>query len=377
MNLSRAVAEQVALAVPAAAKAMASLQTFWFALRQLRLSACLVICLALFSLKSHGMAFSLQERCYPELSPSCQTMVLAEGTINKQTPAVFKKFSQQLPAGTWIAFTSPGGSLVGGMQLGVLIREQGFNTTLGSTDYSATSCLSACAYAFLGGLSRFIPPNGRYGLHQFRGSEKELGAADTQKLSAILAKYIDAMGVDRRLLDIAQLTAADRVALLTPAQTKLYRIDNLGQAALPRWRLEAAPEGKLLALNNGIALGSKLPMVVAFVQGSQAITCLIFYRTEDAAAFTKPTPHRLIINQISYTLTPSSNWQVKKGGYQASFSVPSNAVQALSQLPETALIQFQGDFETMPNGLESINLRLGVAGLKNALAAIGQRVTTP
>jgi hypothetical protein len=85
----------------------------------------------------------------------------------------------------------------------------------------------------------------------------------------------------------------------------------------------------------------------------------------------------LIINQISYTLTPTSNWQVKKGGYQASFSVPSNAVQALSQLPETALIQFQGDFETMPNGLESINLRLGVAGLKNALAAIGQRVTTP
>jgi hypothetical protein len=218
-------------------------------------------------------------------------------------------------------------------------------------------------------------------LHQFRGATKEMGAADTQKLSAIVAKYIDAMGADRRLLDIAQLTASDRVALLSPAQTKLYRVDNLGQAALPRWRLEAAAEGRLLALNNGIALQSKLPIVVAFLQGSQSISCLIFYRTEDAAAFTKPTPHRLIIGQTSYTLTPTSEWQAKKNGYQASFSVPANAVVALTQLTDTALIQFQGDFATPPNQLERVELRLGVAGLKNALAAIAQRpapaVTTP
>jgi hypothetical protein len=336
-------------------------------------SSVLLFFLSFASLHAYGMSFSMAERCYAELTPTCQTMVLAEGPIDKDTLAQFKSFSQDLPAGTWVALTSPGGSLVSGMQLGTLFRERGFNTTLGSSDYSGSSCLSACAYAFLGGVSRFIPPGSRYGLHQFRGATKEMGAADTQKLSAILAKYVDAMGADRRLLDIAQLTASDRVAVLSPAQAKLYRVDNLGQAALPRWRLEAANEGRLLALNNGIALQSKLPIVVAFFQGSKSISCLIFYRTEDAAAFTKPTPHRLIIGQTSYTLTPTSEWQAKKNGFQASFSVPANAVLALSQLPDTAFIQFQGDFATPPNQLERVELRLGVAGLKNALAAIAQR----
>ena len=95
MRLSRVVAGPVALAVPAVANAIASLQAPLLALRHAPLSACLLLGLALFSLKSHGMAFSLQERCYAELTPSCQTMVLAEGLVDKQTPAVFKEFSQQ------------------------------------------------------------------------------------------------------------------------------------------------------------------------------------------------------------------------------------------------------------------------------------------
>jgi hypothetical protein len=82
------------------------------------------------------MSFSLQERCYPELNPACQTMVLAEGPIDKETLAQFKEFTLKLPPGTWIALTSPGGNLLAGMHLGAVIRERGFNTTIGSSDYS-------------------------------------------------------------------------------------------------------------------------------------------------------------------------------------------------------------------------------------------------
>ncbi len=44
-----------------------------------------------------AMSFSMQERCYPELTPSCQTMVLAEGVIQ----------TLQLPPRTSSTFTKP------------------------------------------------------------------------------------------------------------------------------------------------------------------------------------------------------------------------------------------------------------------------------
>ena len=318
------------------------------------------------------MSFSLQERCYPELNPACQTMVLAEGPIDKETLSQFKEFTFKLPPGTWIALTSPGGNLVAGMQLGAVIRERGFNTTIGSSDYSGNGCLSACAYAFLGGLSRFIPPNGRYGLHQFRGLEKEIGTSDTQKLSAVLAKYMDSMGVDRRLLDIAQLTAADRVALLSNAQAKLYRVDNLGQSPLPRWRLETSAEGRLLALNNAVALKTNLPVIIAFFQTKQSIACLIYYKSDAAESFAQVTPHQLKIEQKIFPLQALASWQIKTGGYQTNFSIPLEALEALKQLPDSAIIQVQGEFLRPLSGQTTVEMRFGVAGLRNALAVLAQ-----
>jgi hypothetical protein len=146
-----------------------------------------------------AMDFSYEERCNTQLTPSCQKMVLAQGVINKESFIQFREFTKDLPAGTWIAFTSPGGNLINGMQMGALIRERRFNTTISYTEHSPSDCLSACAYAFLGGTSRNLPPNSRFGLHQFRGLETAISAEDTQKLSAILAKYVDAMGIDRRI----------------------------------------------------------------------------------------------------------------------------------------------------------------------------------
>lgn len=348
----------------------------------------LLLTLCITSPLAAAMSFSLQERCYSELTPRCQTMVLAEGSIDRNTATEFKTFSQTLPAGTWIALTSPGGSLVGGMQLGSVIRERGFHTTIGQSDHSANSCLSACAYAFLGGLQRLIPEGARYGLHQFRARDQELNAADTQKLSAILAKYVDRMGVDRRLLDIAQLTATDRVTLLSPAQAKLYRVDNFGQSPLPRWRLDAADDGKVIAFNTSQAADGKLPVVLAFVSSNQTLVALVYYRASDARAFTSIPEHRLVIANQSYALQPRGEWQAKTNGYQARFIVPPAAQAALSTLAQTqatALFELQADFDPSvrpatntnlenaspnPNATARITARFGVAGLSNALQAL-------
>ena len=175
-----------------------------------------------------GMGFEKQERCVEGLSPKCQIMILATGQIDKDTPKQFRSFAQDFPRGTWVAISSPGGNLIGGMQLGLAIRELGFNTTIGNTDYSPPDCLSACAYAFAGGVSRKLTPGSRYGLHQFRGTDQAINAEDTQKISATLAKYLDGMGVDRRLLDYAQMTTSDKVTVLTLTQAQLLKVDTAG-----------------------------------------------------------------------------------------------------------------------------------------------------
>ena len=77
-----------------------------------------------------------------------------------------------------IEFNSPGGSLLGGIRLGRAIRMLAMNTSIGKTVLNSAFeehsfyhtekgiCFSACAYAFLGGLTR-VANGGEYGVHQF------------------------------------------------------------------------------------------------------------------------------------------------------------------------------------------------------------------
>ena len=344
----------------------------------------LLACSLMLILPARGLAmgFEMQERCIDVAQPRCQQAVLAQGQIDSQTVEQFKAFSKNLPRGTWIALTSPGGLLGGGLKLGEIIRERGFNTTIGYSDFSPNSCLSSCAYAFMGGNIRYLPAGAKYGLHQFRGTENELGASTTQKLSAIIANYADVMGVDRRVIDIAQLTAADRVSILTPSQAKLYKIDNVGQSTYPRWRIEASANGQLLALNAGVIAGTNLVVTLAFTPVQQTIVFVVFYRTTDAQAFSTPTPHELQLTSsnanasaLNIKLTPLGEWQFKTSGYQASFQIPPAALEALSQAPQDSTLLLTANFTTPPAPLakgSAVQIRMGIAGLNNALQAIAQ-----
>ena len=119
-----------------------------------------------------AMTFEKQERCISAAKPNCQPVILAVGQIDKQTSEQFKSIAKDFPQGTWVVLSSPGGSVVNALRLGQQIREAGFNTTIGSTDYSPPNCLSSCAYAFAGGRSRHLPEGSKYGIHQFRGIDK-------------------------------------------------------------------------------------------------------------------------------------------------------------------------------------------------------------
>lgn len=316
------------------------------------------------SQKVLAMTFEKQERCINAAKPHCQKVIMAVGQIDQQTPEQFKEIAKDFPAGSWVALSSPGGSVVGALQLGKKIREAGFNTTIGSTDYSPPNCLSSCAYAFVGGMQRSIPDGSKYGIHQFRGTDKALSEDATQKISATLGAYLDVMGIDRRLLDYAQVTTSDRVNVLSLTQARLLKVDNAGQSPYPRWRLEATPEGRLLALNNLPSLSGKLPVTLALLEAPSAdkipsnkkIIFLIFYKSDDESLFKQNIEPQITTSQKIYTLKQIDAWQRKTNGYQASFSMPDEMLIALTQAPEESTITLISSISTV---------RFGVGGLRN------------
>ena len=341
-----------------------------------------------FSGQAFSMAFSLEERCDAALNPRCQRMVIAQGPINTQSFAQFKELTKDMPSGTWIALTSPGGDLMNGIQIGSLIRQMRFNTMVTRTENSPADCLSACTYAFLGGLVRNLPINSRLGLHQFRGLNAAISTEDTQKLSTLLARYIDTMGFDRRILDIAQLTTADKVSILTPDQIKHFRIHNLGQSPYPSWRLDSTTQGQLVMLNTFATDHSNISATIALTRIKESITCVVYYKTNNTRAFNQNSHHEITIGVQSFPLVQMTEWEKKIDGVQANFAMTPNILQALSFLPEdgyallkSKTLQTDGmsnlytPNNNSPGVIISINVTgyFGVGGFKNTIQALLNR----
>lgn len=111
-----------------------------------------------------------------------------------------------------VLLDSPGGSLIGGLELGWKIRSLDFATRVQRYDASEDliypgECFSACALAFLGGERRTIDEDAAIGFHQFSGGlaigdpQKAFNQAqsDAQILSTLVLKHIMEMGASAEL----------------------------------------------------------------------------------------------------------------------------------------------------------------------------------
>jgi hypothetical protein len=130
-----------------------------------------------------------------------------------------------------------------GLELGDIIRKEGLNTSIGRTvplegitdnyTYETSYCLSACAYAFLGGVSRDYDKNSVYGIHRF-GSDRPISGEDAQVVTSIIAKYIQQMGVDLSVLRAASLVPFNGDIFAVPvgiAKTMRIIYDPSGRAS--------------------------------------------------------------------------------------------------------------------------------------------------
>jgi hypothetical protein len=174
--------------------------------------------------------------CYANASEAC--FVIAAGTLDGGAAERFEAFldGPNGVEGFQVLLSSSGGSLQDGIALGRRIRARSFHTVVGrhngvSFDPIAPSdCLSACAYAFLGGVGRKVPEDSQLGFHQFglpggAALPDAVGLVGGQEVSGTLLAYIIEMGVDPRLFVLASATPSARMLYSSLKQRLEYDVE--------------------------------------------------------------------------------------------------------------------------------------------------------
>jgi hypothetical protein len=177
---------------------------------------------------------------------SCADVIAADGEIDNETADRFVAFLsdhlQDRDLRPVVLIQSPGGTVVGAMQLGLVFRKIGAAVIVaaahdidGSNEISVGpgACLSACVYAFIGGKHRVVPPVSRLGIHRMVINEQvqnPSGGTETQRIYgssdivSSLAAYAKAMGVDPRVIGYAETISPDALHIVSPSEIARWRL---------------------------------------------------------------------------------------------------------------------------------------------------------
>jgi hypothetical protein len=213
-----------------------------------------------------------RERPADSCGKTCRTWVSAFGPITERTPDDFADFAARNDLhGATLAFDSVGGSVLGTIRLGQMLRDLDITTTVGTTVTTtaadgtvtatlspAASCESMCGFALLGGTHRYVPPEARVLVHQIwlakKRSNPETASYNADELALVerdigsLARYTVQMGGGIELL---------QAALRVPPWEPLHRLtgDEIQKSHLANIDgLFDAPSDKVPA--SGVALAS-------------------------------------------------------------------------------------------------------------------------
>jgi hypothetical protein len=148
-----------------------------------------------------------------------------------------------------VIFNSPGGNVSKAMELGRMIRTLGLSTL----QARALDCASACALAFLGGVSRYAEP-GALGVHRASfnagsGLSVDDAVSEVQKLTAEVIEYMIEMGVDPALLRLSLKYDTDDIRYLSKSEMQQYRVvtADAAQESVQAGSIPPAPQPQIVA----------------------------------------------------------------------------------------------------------------------------------
>jgi hypothetical protein len=174
-----------------------------------------------FSLQSVGEATGCRSHC--------PRVIVAQGQITNSTPDEFLQFLRENAANqdlrTVVLINSQGGYVVASMELGQIFRRIGAATVV------AHSCLSACVYAFMGGVKRVSPRGTALGIHRMfaNTSNGMLDAPvrrvyDDGSMAGMLMRYSARMGVSRDLIRYAEHISSQTIHVVTSDEMARWRL---------------------------------------------------------------------------------------------------------------------------------------------------------
>lgn len=179
--------------------------------------------------------------------PDCTTVKLS-GVLGPDARSALESFlsENQVPAGANLDLNSPGGSLAGGIELGVFIRSYPLRTSIGKSSVDTDHmCASACAFAFFGGVERIIYEHGHLGLHQFYGgATNEYTETVTQFVMADLLRFAEQMGIDSAVIREAAQTPPEEMTWLNRKELTAFGVvTGEGDAQGTTWQLKPWSSG--------------------------------------------------------------------------------------------------------------------------------------
>jgi hypothetical protein len=117
------------------------------------------------------------------------SFITVEGQLEPGDETRFADLAIRLPAGA-VLFSSPGGDLNAGIEIGKAIRLKGF-VTMAVEPYG---CASACALAWLGGMTRFMGADNAIGFHAVYLADDPNRRADSVG-NALVGAYLNQLGM--------------------------------------------------------------------------------------------------------------------------------------------------------------------------------------
>jgi hypothetical protein len=227
----------------------------------------------------------------------------ADGDFEVDTPVRFEAFlaanritsSLPPPLRPTVFFTSPGGVLLAGIDLGKIIRRYNLDTSVGGhvpvpvatrsilaqryqivvnedcqrssifqlpnacrldrdAGEHASYCVSACTIAFLGGVNRSMVEGSSYAVHQFAPDCKRqpgplcvdasAAMAEAQKQSAVLSTYLETMGIPAGFL--TDMVLADPAHVTVLQNDVLLKYNIVHTEITTKWDVKGTPGGLAL-----------------------------------------------------------------------------------------------------------------------------------
>lgn len=192
--------------------------------------------------------------------------VAAQGEITPDTPRDFEKFAKSVQRVGMVRLNSLGGDLNAGLELGRLFRKYNAGVTVGQTIPSTDpyqgprgssevrdsgQCLSACAYAFLGGVKKELPDAAKLGFHQFRsaksdeasGLEQLVETSEDQARTGAILTYLLEMGIGPEIYTMAaSMRPGEGMYFVDAKMARQLNIDNASKNAGP-WKVVAFGDG--------------------------------------------------------------------------------------------------------------------------------------